>query len=127
MKYKVGRDIPKLARKYNTLKPFDLVKIVLKEKRKQISPESIHRWFKRNPEVYNRLSKQIKNRSPKNKPKEIPEAYAKLVTYNYGTLQIIDLESVELARKKLAIVEEDFRADLCEKANLNVVVFRKEY
>jgi len=121
MKYKVSRDLPKLAMMYNTLRPSELARIILKEKGKAVSPESITQWFKRHPSEHSQLSEAIKNRSSEKKLREIPEDYAKLVTYNYGTTQIIDLETLEIAKKKLALVEEDIRIGICKKTNLNII------
>lgn len=121
MKYKVGRDLPKFAKEYNTISPSELARIVSKERKKVITPESVTMWFKRHPEIYSQLAKLVKNRTAEETSKEIPEVLAKLITYNHGTIEIINLETVELARKQLVLIEADFKNEICEHAKLQVI------
>jgi hypothetical protein len=123
-KYNPSHDIPKFVRKYRTVKPSELVRIISKEKGITRSLQSVCQWFKRHPDKYAQLLKEINYPSPKKKPSEIPEVYAKLSTYSYGSIEIIDLDTLNVAREKLALVEEELRTDICEKENLNVFTLR---
>lgn len=121
MKYKVSKDIPKFAREYNTISPSNLARIVSKRKHKQITPESISMWFKNHPEIHSKLAKLIETRSCREAPKQIPDVKAKLVSDEYGKIEIIDLETVELATKQLAIIECDIKAQICNQAKLQII------
>jgi len=59
MKYKAERDLPDFAREFKTLSPSKLAEIVLIRRNKRIHPEAIGMWFKRHPDVHDRLSKEI--------------------------------------------------------------------
>jgi integrase len=59
MKYHPEKDLPDFARQYKTLSPSKLAEIVLMRRNKKVTPESITMWFKRHPEVYDALTKEI--------------------------------------------------------------------
>jgi len=59
MKYKPSRDIPKFARELKTLSPSKIRDHVLRKRNKEITSESVTMWFKRHPDVYEQLSKEI--------------------------------------------------------------------
>jgi len=59
MKYKPEKDLPDFAREYKTLSPSKLAEIILNRRNKKVTPESITMWFKRHPDVYEQLSKEI--------------------------------------------------------------------
>ena len=121
MKYIPSRDIPKFAQEYNTISPSELTRIVLKERHKERTPESISEWFKRHPEVHSQLAKLIETRSRKEALKQVPEVIAKLVSDEYGTVEIISLETVESAKRRLALIESDIRAQICNQTNLQII------
>jgi len=121
MKYKARRDIPKFAQEYNTISPTELARIVLKERHKERTSESISQWFKRHSEVHSQLVKLIETRSHKEAPKQIPEVIAKLVSDEYGTTEIINLETVETAKRRLALIENDIRTQICNQTKLQII------
>jgi hypothetical protein len=59
MKYKPDRDLVEFAREAKTLSPSKLATMVLNRRNKEISAESVTMWFKRHPEIYDELSKEI--------------------------------------------------------------------
>lgn len=59
MKYKPERDLIEFARDAKTLSPSKLAEIVLNRRNREISPESVTMWFKRHPQVYDDLSKEL--------------------------------------------------------------------
>ena len=59
MEYKAKRDLPAFVREHKTFSPSKLREIVLKERNKAITPESITMWFKRNGEVYEELKTEV--------------------------------------------------------------------
>ena len=59
MKYKASRDLPQFAMECKTLRPSKLAEIVLNRRNEKITPESITMWFKRHPDVYDGLHKEI--------------------------------------------------------------------
>ena len=119
-KYKPSVDIPRYAVEFKTDSPIELSRIIWQEKHIKRTPESIIMWFKRHPEDHTQLLKVIKT-SPETQ-KEMPEPCAKLTTNNYGSIEITDLESLKTAREKLALIEEDLKSGICEKANLDVFI-----
>lgn len=59
MKYNPNRDLPQFAREFKTLSPSKLADIVLNKRNKSIGADAITHWFKRHPEVYDELSKEL--------------------------------------------------------------------
>ena len=59
MKYKPERDLPDFAREHKTLSPSKLAEVVLNKRNKRVTSESVTMWFKRHPEVYEQLSKEL--------------------------------------------------------------------
>jgi len=114
MKYKVSRDIPKFAQEYNTVSPSELARIILKERHKEITPESVTMWFKRHSEIHSQLAKSIENRPSEEVPKQVPEFLARLITNDFGTVEIINLETLEVAKKLLAHVEIELKGRICK-------------
>jgi hypothetical protein len=58
-KYNPKRDLPDFAREFKTLSPSKLAEIVLNRRNKKVTSESVTMWFKRHPEVYNVLVKEL--------------------------------------------------------------------
>lgn len=58
-KYHPEKDLPDFARENKTLSPSKLAEIVLNRRNKEITPESVTMWFKRHPEEYDQLSKEL--------------------------------------------------------------------
>lgn len=75
MKYKPNRDIPDFAREYKTLSPSRLVEIILMKRNKKVTPESITMWFKRHPDVYEQLSKELVEGLPSAKEEVNPSIF----------------------------------------------------
>jgi len=117
-KYKPRIDIRKFGIEYHTISPIELARIIQREKHVKRTPDAIGKWFKRHPEDRNEILKAIGGSFEKRK--EVPDVYAKLSTYNYGSIEIIDLDTLKEAREKLAVIEEELKKDICEKANLTV-------
>jgi integrase len=67
MKYKPERDLPDYAREAKTLSPSKLAEIVLNRRNREITAESITMWFKRHPEVYDQLNKELVDGLPTEK------------------------------------------------------------
>jgi hypothetical protein len=59
MKYKPSRDLPNFARELKTLSPSKLAEMVLNRRNEETTPESVTMWFKRHPEIYEQLSKEL--------------------------------------------------------------------
>ncbi len=114
-KYKPSIDIPKLARKYGTLKPSELSRAILQDKGIRKSQPSIYAWLHNHPNERNKLSIEIKNASPRKKLHEIPIPYAKLTSQYFGSMEIINLETIEKAREELKVIEEQFWHEIWEK------------
>jgi integrase len=83
MKYKPKRDIPRFVRKYKTFSPSELREIILRERNKAVSPESISNWFRRHPDIKQELEKEIVEEE---KPKE--EVGASI--FENGTFEELD-------------------------------------
>lgn len=86
-KYNPSRDLPEYAREYGTLSPSRLAEIVLMRRNRKTSPESVTMWFKRNPEIYERLRKEI----VEGMPTEKEEVEASL----YETKNFMEIPSVK--------------------------------
>jgi hypothetical protein len=107
MKYKVARDLPNFARQYGTISPSELANIVLRERKKQVTPESITHWFKRHPEVYSQLAKSFGNQLAKEgASKQKSGVFAELIT-NYGKIKIMNSETADMARKLIDLTERE--------------------
>jgi len=97
MKYKPNRDIPKLAFEYHTLSPSKLAELVLSQRNKQVTPESVTMWFKRHPQIYEDLKRGIIK-------EELPELEVQETIFQNGTFE--ELPSVatwikEMQRRKI--------------------------
>lgn len=57
--YKPRRDIPMAVRTLKTFSPKEISQWVLNRFNKKVTPESITMWFKRHPDVYEQLKKEI--------------------------------------------------------------------
>ena len=86
VKYRASRDIPKFAKEYHTLSPSKLAEIILLKRNKEVSPESITMWFKRNPKVLQKLQTEII-------AKELPELEVSETIFTNGTFE--ELPSVK--------------------------------
>jgi integrase len=58
-KYNPSKDLPDFVREYKTLRPSELAEIVLNRRNEKISPESVTMWFKRHPEIYEALAREV--------------------------------------------------------------------
>jgi integrase len=67
MKYKPERDLPDYAREAKTLSPSKLAEIVLNRRNREISAESVTMWFKRHPQVWEQLNKELVDGLPTEK------------------------------------------------------------
>lgn len=117
LRYKPSRDIPKFAREYHTLSPSKLVDIILAKRNKEVSPQSISMFFKRNPKVLEKLQAEII-------AKELPELEVSPTIFNNGTFEhlpsvkewIIQLDARELAPAyvsgKLSLLKRVCRGEL---------------
>jgi len=59
MKYKPNRDLPEFAREAKMLSPSKLAEMILSRRNERVTPESVTMWFKRHPDVYDALSKEL--------------------------------------------------------------------
>lgn len=80
MKYKPSRDIPRFVRKYRSFSPSELRQIVLSERNKSVTPESITNWFRRNPKVTNSLKEEIIE-------KELPKEEVQQTIFKNGAFE----------------------------------------
>jgi len=114
MKYKPARDLPLFAREHKVLSPSELAEIVFMKRSKKITPESITMWFKRHPDVYSQLAKELSESISPKKEDNIPmltqEVLAELITRDYGDLKIRNLETITIARKFLDLLEAKLKA-----------------
>ena len=86
LKYRASRDIPKFVKEYHTFSPSELARIILEKRNKEVTPESITMWFKRNPKVLQKLQSEII-------AKELPELEVSETIFNNGTFE--ELPSVK--------------------------------
>jgi hypothetical protein len=120
MKYKPKRDIPKFARKYKTVNHSKLANLISAEASKKVSTASVYAWLKSHPDKLKKLTEYIE------KQKAV-EAYsnqrvlAELYINEYTDFEIVDLETLNLAKKHLGIIEDELRSRICNKTNLKVV------
>lgn len=82
MKYKPARDIPRFARQHNTLSPTELTKIILMRRNKQVTSQSVSKWFQRNPTVLAELKAEILQ-------EELPALEASPSIFRNGTFEEI--------------------------------------
>jgi len=128
MKYKPKRDIPNFARELKTLSPSKIRDYVLMKRNKEITSESVTMWFKRHPDVYDALSKELVEGLPSEKQEvdtsifqrrnfeELPsvkqwilEMKARDLTTNYIRQQLGNLRLIcmgKLPHKKIDLVAE---------------------
>jgi integrase len=87
MKYKPERDLPDFAREFKMLSPSKLAEIVLNRRNKEVTSESVTMWFKRHPEVYDVLVKEL--------VEGLPSAKEQVDTSIFQNGQFEKLESVK--------------------------------
>jgi integrase len=75
MKYKPSRDIPLFARELKTLSPSKIRDHILLKRNEKVTPESITMWFKRHPDVYEQLSKELVEGLPSAKDEVNPSIF----------------------------------------------------
>lgn len=64
MKYKPERDLPDFARELKTLSPSKLALRILERRNDQVDPSAITHWFKRHPDVEEKLRLEIAGNLP---------------------------------------------------------------
>jgi hypothetical protein len=127
MKYKASRDIPRFARKYRTVNHTKLATVISMELEIQVKSPSIRSWLKRHPTDTKKLIDYIKRELAEENDKKAYDDYlnqrvlAELYMDGLRDLQITDLETLELARRYLSIVEEDLKIKMCNRLNLKVI------
>lgn len=60
-RYKASKDLPDLVKKYRTNSPTELADIILSDFNKEVSPQSISNWLRRNPQVAENLENHVKD------------------------------------------------------------------
>ena len=85
--YRARRDIPNAVRALHSLSPTEIQEWVLSKFNKEITPESITMWFKRNPEVKNELEKEVI-------AEELPLLEVRESIFKTGTFEKLD--SIEI-------------------------------
>lgn len=112
MKYKPARDLFQFAQEYSTLSPTKLANIVLAKRNKKVTSQSVTMWFKRHPEVYDQLAKWMNEQSKKggHVPMFKPEVLAELDTSDYGSIKIVNSETLDIARRLLSLIEAKLKA-----------------
>jgi hypothetical protein len=77
-------------------------------------------WLKRHPEVQKKLvekaDKRLVNDSTLNQ-----KVLAELCVGNVIDLEITDLDTLNLAKKYLQIIEDDLKTKICKKSNLKII------
>ena len=121
MKYKPKWDIPTFAQRYNTMKPSELARVLSEKRGKCITSDSIRAWFKNNPEIHDQLTKIVARPSGKKTSRLIPNVLAELITEKYDNVEIVGLETLELARKQLDLIENDIKTQICREKQLTVL------
>jgi len=66
-KYHPSKDIPNFARELKTLSPSKIRDYVLMKRNKEVTSESVTMWFKRHPQIYDQLSKELVEGLPSEK------------------------------------------------------------
>jgi len=124
MKYKATRDIPKFAKKYKTVVPSKLANFISMELNRKVSSASVHAWLKRHPAVQKKLvekaDKRLVNESTLNQ-----RILAEFCVGNVIDLEITDLDTLNLAKNYLQIIEDDLKTKICKKSNLKVIKRQK--
>ena len=121
MKYKPENDIPTFAQRYGTVNPSELARIISEKRHRRVSSEAIRAWLKRHPEIYTQLTKIVSDPSKKRDFKKIPDVVAELIPANYDNIEIVGLETLELARKRLDVIETDIKTQICREKQLLVL------
>lgn len=100
MKYRAKRDLPKFAKEYHTLSPKALAEIILSKRNKEITTQSITNWFRRHPQIHDRLKASIIQ-------KELPQVEVAPSIFRNGTFEqlpsvkewLIQLDARELTKE----------------------------
>jgi hypothetical protein len=127
MKYKASRDIPKFARRYKTVNHTKLATVISMELETKVKSQSIRSWLRRHPTDTKELNDYIRKKLTYEKDKKAYDQYlsqrvlAELYVDSLRDLEITDLETLNLAYRYLAIVEEDLRVKICNQLNLKVI------
>jgi len=112
MKYRASRDLPKFAIEYHTLSPTKLADIILKERNKEVNPESVTMWFKRHPQIHQDLRHQIHE-------EELPSIEVSASIFENGTFE--ELPSIKnwlLQLDARDLASNFIRAKICNLKNL---------
>jgi len=108
MKYKPKRDIPLFARELKTLSPSKIRDHILRKRNKVVTAESITMWFKRHPDIYDELAKELVSNKPSVK-EEVPEhifqngAFEQLESIRNWIIEMQDRDIVKIPNRVNAI------------------------
>lgn len=110
VKYKASKDIPRLANKLHTLSPTEIANAASTEHNKKVTAMSVSMWLQRHPDLRKDLFEQI-NEDEKKAEKISTEiikekVLAEIYVNNAPLFEIKNLQTLEVARKYLDIVEE---------------------
>jgi hypothetical protein len=124
MRYKASRDIPKFAQKYKTMVPSKLASFISLELNRRVSSQSVRVWLKRHPTTQKKLadyinSKQVVTESTLNQKVLAEFSIAGI------EIAITDLDTLDLAKRYLEVIEDDLKKKICCKANLKVINRKK--
>lgn len=86
MKYKPNRDLPRFVRENKTFSPTKLREVILRERNKAVTPESISNWFRRHPQIEEELRKEVVS-------EELPKEEVSETIFQNGTFE--ELASVK--------------------------------
>lgn len=111
-KYHPEKDLPDFARELKTLSPSKLAEVVLNRRNRKVTAESVTMWFKRHPEIYDQLAKEIVEGLPTEK-QEVNESI-----FQNGSFQ-------ELPSVKNWILEMNARELSKDTVNSKVITLRQ--
>ena len=82
LKYKPSRDIPRFVREKKTFSPKEIVEIILRERNKKTTPQSVTNWFRRHPIEFETLKKEVVTQ-------ELPQEEVSSTIFENGTFEEI--------------------------------------
>ncbi len=108
LKYKASKDIPRLASKLRSLSPTEIANAASTEHDKKVTAMSVSMWLQRHPDLRKELNQQLNDiESKKNSSEAFKEkVLAEIYVNNAPLFEITNLQTLEIARKYLDIVEE---------------------
>jgi integrase len=111
MKYKASRDLPQFATECKTLSPSKLAEIVLNRRNEKVTSESVTMWFKRHPDIYDALRKELIEGLPTEKEKVDSSIFERRQFEELPSVKawILDMKARELSEHSVALQKGNLR------------------